>query len=131
MHIQDRMPINILLLEDHPPIRKLLKSVLSYFKPDLVEATTVDEALSGIENRPPAIAILDVMVPGDRNGFDLCEILKTRFGDKVKVIMLTARTQQTDIAKGQAAKADYYLTKPFSPTELSAILAAEIQKSAG
>jgi two-component system cell cycle response regulator CtrA len=70
------------------------------------------------------IILLDLNLP-DMSGIEVCERLRgdARFGD-TKIVMLTAAAQQTDVARGLAAGADEYLTKPFSPVRLLTIVEA-------
>ena len=120
----------LLVMEDHAPTRKLVRLAVAPLALEVSEASDVDEALRCVELARPDIAIVDVMVPGARNGYDLSAILKDRYGDDVKIIILTARTDAADRAMARAARADHYLTKPFNYPELVYIVASEIAKAA-
>ncbi|HET9822833.1 MAG TPA: response regulator [Burkholderiaceae bacterium] len=78
-----------------------------------------DAALDLIRRERPDLVLLDVMMPG-RSGFEVCQAVR---GDDalagVKILMLSAKGRDTDVAKGQALGADAYMTKPFSTRELA------------
>jgi DNA-binding response OmpR family regulator len=76
-------------------------------------------ALEAIRRERPDLVLLDVMMPG-KSGFEVCQAV--RADDTlatVKILMLSAKGRDTDIAKGQALGADAYMTKPFSTRELA------------
>lgn len=113
------MSNRILIVDDHPELRKLVRMTLEFEDYQLAEAQDGASALAAIELQRPEVVILDVMMPGDLSGYDVCERIKSdaRTHD-TKVILLTARGQQADLARGRDAGADHYLVKPFSPLEL-------------
>jgi DNA-binding response OmpR family regulator len=78
-----------------------------------------DAALAAIRELRPDLVLLDVMMPG-KTGFEVCQAVR---GDEslagVKILMLSAKGRETDLAKGQALGADAYMTKPFSTRELA------------
>jgi DNA-binding response OmpR family regulator len=78
-----------------------------------------DAALAAIREQRPDLVLLDVMMPG-KTGFEVCQAVR---GDEslagVKILMLSAKGRETDLAKGQALGADAYMTKPFSTRELA------------
>ena len=78
-----------------------------------------DAALALIRSERPDLVLLDVMMPG-RSGFEVCQAVR---GDDalagVRILMLSAKGRDTDLAKGQALGADAYMTKPFSTRELA------------
>lgn len=113
----------ILIVDDHAEIRHLVRLTLEGNGYELDEAGDADTALRKIRALRPDVLILDVMMPGTMDGYELCKTLKASEGEKgIYVILLTARGQQTDLEKGRAARCDTYLVKPFSPTQLSAII---------
>lgn len=77
-------------------------------------------ALAAIRGTRPDLVLLDVMMPG-LSGFEVCQAVRTDESlAGVKILMLSAKGRDTDIAKGQAMGADAYMTKPFSTKELAA-----------
>ena len=109
-----------LIVDDQPDIRKLISVTMEMEDFDLHEAENGEEAWRIAQNLRPAVILLDVMMPGSLDGYQVCETVKQDpiLRLKTKVIMLTARAQATDLARGQSAGCDAYLVKPFSPIEL-------------
>ena len=86
---------------------------------DVVEAGTGEEALELLKSNPDVgVAILDIMLPGI-DGFEVCRSIRAT-DKKIGIIMLTARSQEMDKITGLMTGADDYMTKPFSPAELTA-----------
>ncbi len=109
----------ILIVEDQPDIRKLIRMTLEFGEYELLEADNGVDGLNTAIAARPDLVLLDVMMPGELDGFQVCERIKSRPDLKhIKVVMLTARGQQTDLNAGDKAGANAYLTKPFSPLEL-------------
>jgi len=109
----------ILIVEDQPDIRKLIRMTLEFGEYELLEADNGADGLNTAIAARPDLVLLDVMMPGELDGFQVCERIKARPDLKhIKVVMLTARGQQTDLNAGDKAGANAYLTKPFSPLEL-------------
>jgi len=109
----------VLILEDEVNIRSFVVINLQRAGYTVVEAGTGQEALDRIQEQPDIkVAILDIMLP-DIDGFEVCR--RIRAGNKqMGIIMLTARTQEMDKVTGLMTGADDYVTKPFSPAELTA-----------
>ena len=109
----------VLILEDEVNIRSFVVINLQRAGYTVVEACTGQEALDRIQEQPDIkVAILDIMLP-DIDGFEVCR--RIRAGNKqMGIIMLTARTQEMDKVTGLMTGADDYVTKPFSPAELTA-----------
>ena len=120
----------VLILEDEDKIRSFVVINLKRAGYDVVEAATGMEALSKLQSNPDiGVAILDIMLP-DIDGFEVCR--RIRAGNKkMGVIMLTARTQEMDKVTGLMTGADDYVTKPFSPAELTARLDALFRRVGG
>jgi len=119
----------ILIVEDEPAIAGLLRDdlVLEGYEVQIVgdgEAATAAAASSRFD-----LAILDVMLPG-KDGFDVCRELRSA-GERMPIIMLTAKTQESDKVMGLEIGADDYVTKPFSPRELRARVKAALRRAAG
>ena len=109
----------VLIMEDEVNIRSFVVINLQRAGYTVVEAGTGQEALDKLqEQNDIQVAILDIMLP-DIDGFEVCR--RIRAGNKqMGIIMLTARTQEMDKVTGLMTGADDYVTKPFSPAELTA-----------
>ncbi len=108
----------VLIVDDEPPIVELLRFTLEDEHVRVVEACDGLEALDVARAERPDLVFLDVQLPYV-NGFDVCRRLRREPGlEKTKIVMLTAAGQEEDVARGRAAGADLYLTKPFSPLRL-------------
>ena len=113
----------VLILEDEINIRSFVVINLKRAGYDAVEAGTGQEALDRIRDNPDiGVAILDIMLP-DIDGFEVCRRIRAT-NKQIGIIMLTARTQEMDKVTGLMTGADDYVTKPFSPAELTARLDA-------
>jgi len=115
----------ILVVDDEPSITNL---VSSYLKPEGYEVYTASNGDAGLKAArafKPDLIILDVMLPGT-DGIELLSILRRE--SEVYVIMLTARTEETDKIVGLSVGADDYVTKPFSPRELVARVKAALRR---
>ena len=110
----------VLLVDDNRIIRHLLRLTFadsSLF--EVFEADSGEQALPIVLREKPEIIILDVLMPGELDGFQICQMIKSWQDTRhCKIILLSAKSQQDDLAQGRQAGADYYVTKPFSPTEL-------------
>ena len=95
-----------------------------------VEAGTGEEALEKLKKEPDVkVALLDVMLPGI-DGFEVCRRIRA-MDNKIGIIMLTARSQEMDKVTGLMTGADDYVTKPFSPAELTARVDALFRRTGG
>lgn len=118
----------VLVLEDEDNIRGFVVLNLNRAGYDTVEATTGEEALELLKRHPETrIALLDVNLPGI-DGFEVCRRIRAT-NAKMGIIMLTARTQEMDKVTGLMTGADDYVTKPFSPAELTARVDALYRRS--
>lgn len=109
----------LLVVEDQPDIRNLIRATLEYEDYELHEAEDGASGLHKARALRPALMLLDVMMPGELDGIQVCERIKHDSATKhIKVVLLTARGQKTDLQTGQAAGCDAYLVKPFSPLQL-------------
>lgn len=107
----------LLVLEDEEAIRAFVVLNLKRAGYDIIEVATGEEALEQYDLNPDIdIAVLDVMLPGI-SGIEVCKTLRTS-NQKIGIIMLTAKAQETDKVEGLMSGADDYLAKPFSPLEL-------------
>jgi DNA-binding response OmpR family regulator len=108
----------LLIADDEPGIRRLVRVTLQSDRYEIVEAADGEEALAQARQHRPDLILLDVTMP-KRSGFDVCRILKDDPGTAdIAIIMLTARTQDSDIREGEDAGSDGYFMKPFSPVAL-------------
>ncbi len=110
----------LLIVEDEDAIREFEAINLRRAGYEVTEAASAEEALELVDTGAFAfdVALLDVMMPG-MDGFSLCRELRKR-SDTMGIIMLTAKSQETDKVSGLTIGADDYITKPFSPSELLA-----------
>ena len=109
----------VLILEDEVNIRSFVVINLKRAGYDAIEAGTGQEALDKLRDNPDiGVAILDIMLP-DIDGFEVCRRIRAT-NKQIGIIMLTARTQEMDKVTGLMTGADDYVTKPFSPAELTA-----------
>lgn len=113
------MAHRILIVEDQPDICKLIRMTLEFGDFEIHEAHDGESGLNMARAIKPAIVLLDVMMPGLLDGYQVCSRIKQDPALRsIQVVMLTARGQVSDLAAGEAAGADAYLVKPFSPLEL-------------
>jgi len=113
------MAHRILITEDQPDICKLIRMTLEFGDFEIHEAHDGETGLSMARAVKPHLMLLDVMMPGLLDGYQVCKRIKQDPAlCHIKVIMLTARGQASDLEMGEAAGADAYLVKPFSPLEL-------------
>jgi len=115
----------ILVIDDEPTIVKLVQA---YLKPEGYEVFTAADGPSGLKAArafKPDLVVLDVMLPG-MDGLELLSQLRRE--SQVYVILLTARTEETDKIVGLSIGADDYVTKPFSPRELVARVKAALRR---
>lgn len=119
----------VLVVEDQPDIRKLIRMTLDYGDYEVHEADNGDLGLHMVHGIRPDLVLLDVMMPGSLDGYQVCERVKRDPRTAaLPVVMLTARGQQADFDAGRVAGADAYLTKPFSPLELIDTVEAQLRK---
>ena len=120
----------VLVLEDESSIRSFIVINLRRAGYEVVEAETGEEALEKLEHhRDTRVALLDVMLPGI-DGFEVCRRIRAG-NSRIGIIMLTARAQEMDKVTGLMTGADDYVTKPFSPAELTARVDALMRRSGG
>ena len=121
----------VLIMEDELNIRSFVVINLKRAGYDAIEAGNGQEALDAIAQTPDiGVAILDIMVPGDMDGFEVCRRIRAS-NKQMGIIMLTARTQEMDKVTGLMTGADDYVTKPFSPAELTARVDALFRRTGG
>ena len=120
----------VLILEDEVNIRSFVVINLKRAGYEAIEAGTGMEALEKLRENPDiGVAILDVMLP-DIDGFEVCRRIRAT-SRQIGIIMLTARAQEMDKVTGLMTGADDYVTKPFSPAELTARIDALYRRIGG
>ncbi len=112
----------VLIADDEPSLRLLVSITIASDQYRVLEAEDGDEAWELLLQYRPAVALLDVAMPG-RTGLELTRAIRAhRELAATRVILLTAKAQAADLRAGREAGADHYLTKPFSPLELLTLL---------
>ncbi len=120
----------LLIVEDQPEIRMLIQMALEFENFEMHEAPDGDAALALLPTLQPDLVLLDVLMPGSRNGLDVCRAIKADAAlAGTRVVMLSARSQPSDRQAGLAAGADAYLVKPFSPNELLRLIGKLLPKT--
>ena len=119
----------ILVVEDEAPLLTLLRYNLEEAGFEVAEARDGEDALISVRERCPDLIVLDWMLPAV-SGIEVCRQLRRRDETRdVPVIMLTAKSEETDRIRGLDSGADDYLTKPFSPRELVARIRAVMRRT--
>jgi len=110
----------VLIADDEPNILISLEFLMKREGHQVVVARDGDEALAAIRRERPDLVLLDVMMPG-KTGFEVCAAVRADESlAATKIVLLTAKGRDTDVAKGSALGADAYVTKPFSTRDLAA-----------
>jgi two-component system response regulator BaeR len=121
-------PKRILIVEDEPRISEVMAAYLQHagYSTSVIERG--DEVMATVAKSPPAMLILDIMLPG-MDGINVCREIRKHFS--FPIIMVTARIEEIDKLLGFDVGADDYLCKPFSPNELVARVRAQLRRSYG
>jgi DNA-binding response OmpR family regulator len=113
-------PRKVLIADDEPNIVISLEYLMKREGHEVVVARDGEQALELIRDERPALVLLDVMMPL-KTGYEVCQALRADEATAgIKVLMLTAKGRDTDVAMGLGVGADAYMTKPFSTKELAA-----------
>ena len=108
----------IVIADDEPNVLVSLEYLMKREGYEVHLASDGDEALAVLRRERPSLVLLDVMMP-KKSGFEVCQALRADPAiERTRVLMLTARGRDTDVARGFEVGADAYLTKPFSTKEL-------------
>ncbi|AGA91974.1 phosphate regulon transcriptional regulatory protein PhoB [Thioflavicoccus mobilis 8321] len=119
----------ILIVDDEPDIREVIRFTLEEAGFQVLEAGHADEARKLLTNEEPDLLLLDWMLPG-RSGLELAQQLKQNSKSRnLPVIMVSARGEEEDRIKGLNTGADDYVSKPFSPRELVARVNAVLRRA--
>ena len=116
----------ILIVEDEPKLGQLLIDYLraASYAPSLISHG--DQVLPYVRQTPPDLILLDLMLPG-KSGYDICKELREE-GNNVPIIMITAKTEETDKVTGLESGADDYISKPFGIREMMARIKAVLRR---
>ena len=118
----------VLVLEDESSIRGFIVINLQRAGYEVIEAESGEEALEKLQKHPDTrVCLLDIMLPGI-DGFEVCRRIRAT-NPKIGIIMLSARAQEMDKVTGLMTGADDYVTKPFSPAELTARVDALLRRA--
>jgi len=120
------MPDQILVIEDDPESRALLEDLLSAAGYEPLSASNTLEGLRRLYNSRPALVLLDIMLPG-LDGWEACH--RIREASDIPIIIVSARSSNTDILRGFELGADDYVRKPFEHKELLSRLRAVLRRS--
>jgi len=112
-------------VDDEPTLMRVVAGYLEHEGFVVTTAADGELALAAARRDPPDVVVLDLMLPGI-DGIEVCRQLRT-FTDAY-VIMLTARTEEVDMLIGLSVGADDYMTKPFSPRELTARIRSLVRR---
>ncbi|MFQ5509748.1 MAG: response regulator [Leptospirillia bacterium] len=122
-------PLRILVVEDEPDIREVIRYNLEKANYVVVPTGSGEAGLAAARAEPPDLVLLDLMLPG-MDGFTVCRALKADEATRdVPVVMLTALGTEADIVKGLTLGADDYISKPFSPGVLVARVGAVLRRA--
>ena len=120
-------PTRVLVVDDEPTVREVVAGYLRRDGHAVSEAGDGDTALELLERERPDLVVLDMMLPGV-NGLDV--LRRIRAAGDLPVIMLTARSEESDRVAGLELGADDYVVKPFSPRELAARVNSVLRRAA-
>jgi len=114
----DKDKARILIVDDHADIRRLIRMTLQQ-RYEVIEAPNGVDALELARSVRPDLAVLDVMMPGQLDGYQVLQAIRADpHISGLRVVILTARGQASDYLDGLEAGADAYVIKPFSPHQL-------------
>ena len=116
----------IMVVDDEPGVRKLLKRCLEPEGYDVITASDGDSALAAMRKCQPDLVVLDILMPG-LDGFDVLELIRQR--SDIPIIMLSGKQEVTTVRDALISGADDYLRKPFHIRELVARIRAKLRRS--
>ena len=117
----------VLVVDDEPIVREIVVRYLERDGHRALEAADAESARTALERHSPSLVVLDIMLPGG-SGLELCREIRER--SELPVIMLSARADEADRIVGLELGADDYVTKPFSPRELTARVRTVLRRAA-
>lgn len=122
----------ILIVDDHADLRKLISLSLGSVDYDLVEAVDGQGALDECERQPPDLVLLDLMLPGDFDGIEVCRRIRENPPlARTRIVLLTAADQAVQRERAQEAGVDRYIPKPFSPRQLRELVESLLAREDG
>ena len=125
------IPASILIADDDPNILRALTFLMRRQGHEVRTATDGSEALAAVTEATPDLLLLDVMMPRG-NGYDVCRTLRASSDyNDVRIVILTARGQDSDLREGLALGADAYITKPFAISEVVDCVADVLARPSG
>jgi len=117
----------ILVVDDEPPIQRMLRRNLSVSGYDVLVAGTGEDAIEMVQQHKPDLILLDLCLPGELDGLDVCR--QVRQWSQTPIIVVSARTEDKQKVEALDLGADDYLTKPFSNDELQARVRACLRRA--
>ena len=119
----------ILVVDDDPTMVKLINVNLKLNNYSVVEATSGEQALDVLDNEPLDLVVLDIMMPGVDGWEVLKRIRSSGATQEMPVILVTAKTQDSDVIRGWELGADEYVIKPFNPLLLVEVIKMVLDRS--
>jgi len=123
------MTHRVLIVDDEPNIVISLEFIMRNSGFETAVARNGDEALEAVDRFRPDLILLDTMMPR-RDGYEVCQTLRGAGWTDLKIVMLTAKGRDTEVARGLAVGADSYVTKPFSTRELVKLVTSMLPEDA-
>ncbi len=125
------MSKEILIVEDEPGVVAAIRFLMEQQGYNVRVAGSGEDALDAISKHKPHLVLLDIMLPG-MSGWEVCEMIRMHpdYCD-IKIVFLTARRDESEIARGLAMGANAYITKPFNNDQLIAKIKALLQVASG
>jgi DNA-binding response OmpR family regulator len=121
--------VKVLVVDDDPHIRELVRMKLQSAGHDVITAEDGQEGYDTAVREVPGLVLLDIAMPR-MTGLEVCQKLReTATTADLPIVLITARSSESDVEKGFAAGADDYITKPFSPRELLARLEVILERA--
>ena len=121
--------MKVLVVDDDQHIRELVRMKLQSAGHEVITAVDGEEGYNLAVQELPGLVLLDIAMP-KMTGLEVCEKLREGASTStLPIVLITARSSESDVEKGFAAGADDYITKPFSPRELLARLEAILERS--
>ena len=121
------VPKSALLVEDDPPLRKLVAGYLKLLHFAVVEAADGNKAMTALGQQPYDLICLDLMLP-ESSGYDVLEFIRKQGLKRVPVLMMSARSLPEDRAQAEELGATLYLIKPFTRSEFSRAVTAVLEQ---